>query len=124
MHTCVCMCICMCTHALVCVVRAHTFMCIGAHVCACTYIHVYWCARVHIHSCVLVRTCVCALSKLRLFIEESDQNLKYLGLLAMAKILKAQPKIVEVGMCKIVVLYTMLYFIPCYQFTLSVLLKN
>ncbi len=39
-----------------------------------------------------VQLCV---SKLRLFIEDSDQNLKYLGLLAMAKILKAQPKIVQ-----------------------------
>ncbi len=40
----------------------------------------------------LFQLCV---SKLRLFIEDADQNLKYLGLLAMAKILKAQPKIVQ-----------------------------
>ena len=39
-----------------------------------------------------IQLCV---SKLRLFIEDADQNLKYLGLLAMAKILKAQPKIVQ-----------------------------
>ena len=32
-------------------------------------------------------------SKLRLFIEDADQNLKYLGLLAMAKILQHQPKL-------------------------------
>lgn len=41
---------------------------------------------------VSLQLCV---SKLRLFIEDPDQNLKYLGLLAMAKILKAQPKIVQ-----------------------------
>lgn len=34
-------------------------------------------------------------SKLRLFIEDSDQNLKYLGLLAMAKILQHQPKLLN-----------------------------
>ena len=34
-------------------------------------------------------------SKLRLFIEDADQNLKYLGLLAMAKILEHQPKIIQ-----------------------------
>ena len=39
-----------------------------------------------------IQLCV---SKLRLFIEDADQNLKYLGLLAMSKILKAQPKIVQ-----------------------------
>lgn len=43
-------------------------------------------------SCSYFQLCV---SKLRLFIEDADQNLKYLGLLAMAKILKAQPKIVQ-----------------------------
>ena len=34
-------------------------------------------------------------SKLRLFIEDADQNLKYLGLLAMAKILQYQPKLLN-----------------------------
>ncbi|EDV21570.1 uncharacterized protein TRIADDRAFT_29995, partial [Trichoplax adhaerens] len=39
-----------------------------------------------------VQLCV---SKLRLLIEDADQNLKYLGLLAMSKILKAHPKAVQ-----------------------------
>lgn len=34
-------------------------------------------------------------SKLRLFVEDADQNLKYLGLLAMSKILQCQPKAVH-----------------------------
>ena len=33
--------------------------------------------------------------KLRILIEDSDQNLKYLGLLAMSKILKTHPKSVQ-----------------------------
>ena len=33
--------------------------------------------------------------KLRILIEDSDQNLKYLGLLAMSKILKTNPKSVS-----------------------------
>jgi AP-3 complex subunit delta-1 len=37
---------------------------------------------------------LCA-SKLRMFIEDADQNLQYLGLLGMAKILKHQPKVVQ-----------------------------
>jgi len=39
-----------------------------------------------------VQLCV---SKLRLFVEDADQNLKYLGLLAMSKILQCQPKAVH-----------------------------
>lgn len=34
-------------------------------------------------------------SKLRLFLEDSDQNLKYLGLLAMAQLQKQQPKMLQ-----------------------------
>ena len=34
-------------------------------------------------------------SKLRLFVEDADQNLKYLGLLAMAKILQHHPKLLH-----------------------------
>ena len=36
-----------------------------------------------------IQLCV---QKLRILIEDSDQNLKYLGLLAMSKILKTHPK--------------------------------
>ena len=50
------------------------------------------CLTLHVSEIHTVQLCV---SKLRLFIEDSDQNLKYLGLLAMAKILKTQPKIVQ-----------------------------
>ena len=39
-----------------------------------------------------VQLCV---SKLRLFVEDADQNLKYLGLLAMSKILQCQPKAIH-----------------------------
>ncbi|OQR74719.1 AP-3 complex subunit delta-1 isoform X2-like [Tropilaelaps mercedesae] len=39
-----------------------------------------------------IQLCV---QKLRVLIEDSDQNLKYLGLLAMAKILKTHPKTVQ-----------------------------
>lgn len=35
------------------------------------------------------------MQKLRILIEDSDQNLKYLGLLAMSKILKTHPKSVQ-----------------------------
>uniref|UniRef100_A0A669QEL5 AP-3 complex subunit delta-1 n=1 Tax=Phasianus colchicus TaxID=9054 RepID=A0A669QEL5_PHACC len=38
--------------------------------------------------------CLCV-QKLRILIEDSDQNLKYLGLLAMSKILKTHPKSVQ-----------------------------
>ena len=34
------------------------------------------------------------MSKLRLYIEDADQNLKYLGLLSLSKILRCQPKAV------------------------------
>ena len=40
-----------------------------------------------------IQLCV---QKLRILIEDSDQNLKYLGLLAMSKILKTNPKSVQV----------------------------
>ena len=40
----------------------------------------------------LFQLCV---QKLRILIEDSDQNLKYLGLLAMSKILKTHPKSVQ-----------------------------
>ena len=39
-----------------------------------------------------IQLCV---QKLRILIEDSDQNLKYLGLLAMGKILKTNPKSVQ-----------------------------
>ena len=39
-----------------------------------------------------IQLCV---QKLRILIEDSDQNLKYLGLLAMSKILKTHPKSVQ-----------------------------
>lgn len=39
-----------------------------------------------------IQLCV---QKLRILIEDSDQNLKYLGLLAMNKILKTHPKSVQ-----------------------------
>ena len=39
-----------------------------------------------------IQLCV---QKLRILIEDSDQNLKYLGLLAMSKILKTNPKSVS-----------------------------
>ncbi|XP_075235244.1 AP-3 complex subunit delta-like isoform X2 [Lycorma delicatula] len=39
-----------------------------------------------------IQLCV---QKLRILIEDSDQNLKYLGLLAMSKILKSHPKSVQ-----------------------------
>ena len=39
-----------------------------------------------------IQLCV---QKLRILIEDSDQNLKYLGLLAMGKILKTHPKSVQ-----------------------------
>uniref|UniRef100_A0A8C5J9A5 AP-3 complex subunit delta-1 n=1 Tax=Junco hyemalis TaxID=40217 RepID=A0A8C5J9A5_JUNHY len=48
-----------------------------------------------------VNTVICGLffqlcvQKLRILIEDSDQNLKYLGLLAMSKILKTHPKSVQ-----------------------------
>ena len=44
------------------------------------------------HHTASIQLCV---SKLRLFIEDADQNLKYLGLLAMAKILEHQPKVIQ-----------------------------
>ncbi|UYV70621.1 AP3D1 [Cordylochernes scorpioides] len=43
-------------------------------------------------SLCLLQLCV---QKLRILIEDSDQNLKYLGLLAMSKILKTHPKSVQ-----------------------------
>uniref|UniRef100_A0A3B4H7M1 AP-3 complex subunit delta-1 n=1 Tax=Pundamilia nyererei TaxID=303518 RepID=A0A3B4H7M1_9CICH len=49
----------------------------------------YSCSVGHIKSHLL---CV---QKLRILIEDSDQNLKYLGLLAMSKILKTHPKSVQ-----------------------------
>ena len=39
-----------------------------------------------------IQLCV---QKLRILIEDSDQNLKYLGLLAMSQILKTNPKSVQ-----------------------------
>ncbi|CAF4440143.1 unnamed protein product, partial [Adineta steineri] len=39
-----------------------------------------------------IQLCV---QKLRILIEDSDQNLKYLGLLAMSKILQTHPKSVQ-----------------------------
>uniref|UniRef100_A0A8C9VAF8 AP-3 complex subunit delta-1 n=1 Tax=Scleropages formosus TaxID=113540 RepID=A0A8C9VAF8_SCLFO len=51
--------------------------------------------------CVCVKTDTCprppqlCVQKLRILIEDSDQNLKYLGLLAMSKILKTHPKSVQ-----------------------------
>ncbi|XP_045155977.1 AP-3 complex subunit delta-1 [Echinops telfairi] len=47
-------------------------------------------AEAHLH--LLLQLCV---QKLRILIEDSDQNLKYLGLLAMSKILKTHPKSVQ-----------------------------
>jgi AP-3 complex subunit delta-1 len=43
------------------------------------------------HNVPLMKLCI---SKLRLFIEDSDQNLKYLGLVALGGILKVHPKAV------------------------------
>ncbi|KAJ3283140.1 AP-3 complex subunit delta-1 [Borealophlyctis nickersoniae] len=43
------------------------------------------------HDSALARLCV---SKLKLFVEEPDQNLKYLGLLALSKLLAVRPKAV------------------------------
>uniref|UniRef100_A0A8C4J388 AP-3 complex subunit delta-1 n=1 Tax=Dromaius novaehollandiae TaxID=8790 RepID=A0A8C4J388_DRONO len=45
-----------------------------------------------IQHCASIQLCV---QKLRILIEDSDQNLKYLGLLAMSKILKTHPKSVQ-----------------------------
>uniref|UniRef100_A0A8B9Q6J6 AP-3 complex subunit delta-1 n=1 Tax=Apteryx owenii TaxID=8824 RepID=A0A8B9Q6J6_APTOW len=42
-----------------------------------------------------VNTVILCVQKLRILIEDSDQNLKYLGLLAMSKILKTHPKSVQ-----------------------------
>ncbi|XP_055383247.1 AP-3 complex subunit delta isoform X2 [Condylostylus longicornis] len=44
------------------------------------------------NNCASIQLCV---QKLRILIEDSDQNLKYLGLLAMSKILKTHPKSVQ-----------------------------
>ena len=46
-----------------------------------------------IHDISSTQLCV---QKLRILIEDSDQNLKYLGLLAMGKILMTNPKSVQV----------------------------
>ena len=40
----------------------------------------------------LLQLCV---SKLRLFIEDADQNLKYLGLLTMSKIMQSHPRAIH-----------------------------
>uniref|UniRef100_A0A4W6G5X8 AP-3 complex subunit delta-1 n=1 Tax=Lates calcarifer TaxID=8187 RepID=A0A4W6G5X8_LATCA len=45
--------------------------------------------------CSSVGSVVLCVQKLRILIEDSDQNLKYLGLLAMSKILKTHPKSVQ-----------------------------
>ena len=34
-------------------------------------------------------------NKLRIFVEDSDQNLKYLGLLALGEIVKEHPKLIQ-----------------------------
>ena len=34
-------------------------------------------------------------NKLRLFVEDTDQNLKYLGLLALGEIVKEHPKLIQ-----------------------------
>ena len=34
-------------------------------------------------------------TKLQLFVEDSDQNLKYLGLLALGEIVKEHPKLIQ-----------------------------
>ncbi|XP_075228481.1 AP-3 complex subunit delta-1-like isoform X2 [Lycorma delicatula] len=44
---------------------------------------------------IQVNTFQLCVQKLRILIEDSDQNLKYLGLLAMSKILKSHPKSVQ-----------------------------
>ena len=43
-----------------------------------------------------IQLCV---TKLRIFIEDQDQNLKYLGLQAMAEILKIHPKVRQHRRC-------------------------
>uniref|UniRef100_A0A8D3CEG1 AP-3 complex subunit delta-1 n=1 Tax=Scophthalmus maximus TaxID=52904 RepID=A0A8D3CEG1_SCOMX len=45
--------------------------------------------------CCSLGSVVLCVQKLRILIEDSDQNLKYLGLLAMSKILKTHPKSVQ-----------------------------
>ena len=51
-----------------------------------------WYGRCHRHLFLLLQLCV---SKLRLFIEDADQNLKYLGLLTMSKIMQNHPRAIH-----------------------------
>jgi AP-3 complex subunit delta-1 len=59
--------------------------------------------------CYLLQLCV---QKLRLFVDDQDQNLKYLGLLALATVLKINPKAVAAHKCVVVCLSRLSYALP------------